>query len=226
MKKVKTYQQVIGESVEQMRLEKGWTQEHAIEFYKQLKSIADYFISNDLIGEVYCSLFEETFFTPKDENDLQTWCGGNAMMLACDPDGYLYPCIRYMESSLGDSRPPIRIGSIYEGIGQNKCHMDCISCLKKVDRRTQNTDECFYCPIASGCSNCLANDYQESGDLNKRAINICEMHKARSLANVYLWNKYYQNKNINKKFKMNCPKEWALNIISEDEYNMLLELSE
>ena len=206
--------------------EKGWEQNHAIEFYKQLKNIANYFLDNDLVGEVYCSLFEENFFKPKDEDDLQTWCGGNAMMLACDPDGYLYPCIRYMESSLGDSRQPIRIGSIHEGIGQNKCHMDCINCLKNVDRRTQNTDECFYCPIANGCSNCLANDYQESGDLNKRSINICEMHKARSLANVYLWNKYYQKNDVNKKFKMHCPKEWALNIISEDEYNMLLELSE
>lgn len=205
--------------------EKGWEQEHAIEFYKQLKNIADYFLDNNLVGEVYCSLFEEDFFRPKEEDDVQPWCGSSGFMLACDPSGYLYPCIRFMESSLGDSRQVIRIGSIYEGIGQNECHMDCINCLKKVDRRTQNTDECFYCPIAAGCANCLANDYQESGDLNKRAINICEMHKARSLANVYLWNKYYQNNNMNKKFKMNCPKEWALNIISEDEYNMLLELS-
>lgn len=153
-------------------------------------------------------------------------CGGNALMLACDPDGYLYPCIRYMESSLGDSRPPMRIGSVYEGIGTNKCHMDCLHCLKSIDRKTQSTDECFYCPIGEGCSWCSAYNYQEFGTPDKRATYICEMHKARSLANVYLWNKYYQKNNIDKKFKMYCTKEWALNIISEDEYNMLLELSE
>ena len=34
---------------------------------------------------------------------------------------------------------------------------------------------------------------------------------------------YYQKNNINKKFKMNCPKEWALNIISEDEYKRRME---
>ena len=71
-----------------------------------------------------------------------------------------------------------------------------------------------------------AYNYQEFGTPNKRATYICEMHKARSLANVYYWNKYYQKNNIDKKFKMNCPKEWALKIISEDEYKMLLDLSE
>ena len=135
--------------------EKGWEQEHAVEFYDQLKMIADYFLDNDLVGDIYCSLFEENFFKPKDEDDVQNWCGGNALMLACDPDGYLYPCIRYMESSLGDSRPPMRIGSVFDGLGQQTCHMDCIHCLKGIDRRTQSTDECFYCPIGEGCAWCF-----------------------------------------------------------------------
>jgi hypothetical protein len=51
------------------------------------------------------------------------------------------------------------------------------------------------------------------------------MHKARSLANVCRWNKYYKKNKIDKKFKMNCPEEWVLNIISENEYNILLNLS-
>ena len=51
------------------------------------------------------------------------------------------------------------------------------------------------------------------------------MHKARALANVYYWNKLYANESIDEHFKCWIPKEWALNIISEDEYNMLLSLS-
>lgn len=206
--------------------EKGWTQEHAIEFYKQLKRIADYFIDNDLVEDIYCSLFVDTFFKPKEETDIQNWCGGVGLMLACDPKGDLYPCIRYMESSLGDSRTPLKIGDVSNGLGQTKCHMNCIQCLKNIDRRTQSTDECFYCPIGEGCSWCSANNYQETGTPDKRVIHICEMHKARSLANVYFWNIYYKKNKLDKKFKMYCPKEWALKIISDDEYNMLLELSE
>lgn len=51
------------------------------------------------------------------------------------------------------------------------------------------------------------------------------MHKARSLANVYYWNKWYKQNGIDKVFKMYLPKEEALKIIDEQEYDMLAELS-
>ena len=76
-------------------------------------------------------------------------------MLSMDPDGYLYPCIRYMESSLGTDRPPLRIGHVNIGIAQTECDKKCVDCLNKIDRRTESTDECFYCPIAEGCSWCF-----------------------------------------------------------------------
>ncbi|MBQ2015594.1 MAG: hypothetical protein II207_01170 [Clostridia bacterium] len=50
------------------------------------------------------------------------------------------------------------------------------------------------------------------------------MHKARSLANVYYWNKYYALNGIDKKMPMNLPKEEALKFIDEAEYAMLQEL--
>ena len=37
---------------------------------------------------------------------------------------------------------------------------------------------------------------------------------------------YALQENGNKNFKMYCPKEWALNIISENEYNYLKTLSQ
>jgi hypothetical protein len=46
-----------------------------------------------------------------------------------------------------------------------------------------------------------------------------------SLANVYYWNSLYKYLDIDKVFKMYLPKEKALKIISEDEYNYLLNLS-
>ena len=51
------------------------------------------------------------------------------------------------------------------------------------------------------------------------------MHKARALANVYYWNKYYRQKDMDERMKLYLPKEEALKFITEDEYNMLLELS-
>lgn len=205
--------------------EEGWTKELATKLYYQMKRIADEFDKKGLKDKIYCSLFSDIIGKPKAEDDLQNWCGGTGMMLSMDPDGYLYPCIRYMESSLGDEQPPLRIGHVNTGIGHSCDESNCIECLKRIDRRTQSTDECFYCPIAGGCSWCSAYNYQVTGTPNSRATYICDMHKARVLANSYYWNKYYLSKGQDKKFEMHCPAEWALEIIDKDEYNMLLNLS-
>ena len=52
------------------------------------------------------------------------------------------------------------------------------------------------------------------------------MHKARILANVYYWNRVYKEGGYdNEPYPMHIPKEWALEIISEEEYDMLLKMS-
>lgn len=201
--------------------EEGWTVEHAKIMYQQLKELADYIFENQLEEELYLSIFEEHYFHPKDENDLQNWCGGTGSMLAVDWKGDLYPCIRYMESSLGDEVEPVILGNVWDGMltTEHQCKMaDCFNC---VDRRTQSTDECFYCPIAEGCSWCSAYNYQLHGTPDKRATFICIMHKARALANAYFWNMYYRLKEPNKRFKIYIPDEWALEIIDQEELDML-----
>lgn len=202
--------------------EKGWEQEHAKIFYSEMKKIADYLLDNNLHDTIYCSLFEEFFFHPMDETDILNWCGGTGTMLAVDPDGYLYPCLRYMESSVGDTVEPYRIGHVDTGIGKTEKEIKRIHCLDCVNRKTQSTQECFSCPIAQGCGWCSAYNYQMNGTPDSRCTFNCEMHKARSLANVYFWNNYYKKKNIPMRMPLYCPKEWALNIIEEDEYNMLV----
>lgn len=206
--------------------EEGWTVEHAKELYKQMKRVSDYFLDNNLdFSQYYCSLYEPAFFHPKSPEDNNNWCGGTGMMISCDPDGFIYPCIRYMESSLGTDQKPLRIGDVDNGVGtceEHKCTIDCLQCIT---RRSQSTDECFYCPIAEGCSWCSAYNYQVYGTPNARATFICIMHKARALANVYFWNKYYRKRGEKKYMKNYVPDEWALEIIDEDELNMLKELS-
>lgn len=114
-------------------------------------------------NDYYISLFEENFFHPKQPDDLENWCGGNGVMLAVDPDGIIYPCLRYMESSLAGQQEPYSIGDVDTGICQTECDRCRVECLKKIDRRTQSTDECFNCPVAEGCSWCTAYNYQVFG---------------------------------------------------------------
>lgn len=286
-------------------------------------------------------------------------CGGTGIMIACDWDGEIYPCIRYMEMSLGDDQPKLPIGNVDDGLIQSPEHLKNLQCLQCIDRRTQSTDECFYCPIGEGCSwcfpagtmiltpdgeksieklslgdmvitkdgihpvesllcrdsddlvkikaldmrdtvvtkehpywgkdknsdtpqwipveelcegdqiclkelsgkykwtevqsieklneknkvynltvsgdhsfvangaivhNCSAWNYQLYGTADKRCTRICPTHKARSMFNVYFWNKYYLKNNMKKYMEMNIPEEWALEIIPVEEYNMLKDL--
>ena len=203
--------------------EDGWKPIHATVLYNEMKRLADYILENnmDFENDYYCSLFEEEFFHPKQEDDLENWCGGNGVMLAVDPAGIIYPCLRYMESSLGNQQEPYSIGDVDHGICQTECDRCRVERLKKIDRRTQSTDECFNCPIAEGCSWCTAYNYQIFGTPDARATYICIMHKARALANAYFWNRYYRKNKINKRMKLYIPKEWALDIITEKEWNLL-----
>ena len=206
--------------------EEGWQMIHATVFYDQLKKLADYILEHnlDMENDYYISLFEENFFHPKQSDDLENWCGGNGIMLAVDPEGVIYPCLRYMESSLAGQQEPYSIGDVDTGICQCECHKCRVECLKKIDRRTQSTDECFNCPVAEGCSWCTAYNYQVFGTPDARATYICNMHKARALGNIYFWNNYYKKHGIDKHMENYVPEKWALDIITQAEWNMLNSL--
>lgn len=79
-------------------------------------------------------------------------CGGIGEMLAIDYAGRFFPCIRYMEDSLAGQQEPYSIGDLEHGVCVQQCDKDKLACLQCITRRSQSTDECFYCPIAEGCS--------------------------------------------------------------------------
>lgn len=201
--------------------EEKWTPEQAKEYYKQLKILADRLL---LEKEVYSSLFEEKNFQPLMSTNNNNWCGGTGAMLAFDYNGLAYPCLRYMESSLGTSVKPIIIGTvngIYDTSETKKTYCD----LCSITRRSQSTDECWNCQIASGCSWCSAWNYQSLGSFNKRSINICWMHRARALVNVYYWNKRYIQERREKIFPLYLSRNLATQIISDEEYDELIRLT-
>jgi radical SAM protein with 4Fe4S-binding SPASM domain len=140
--------------------------------------------------------------------DNMNWCGGNGQMLSIGTDGRLFPCIRFMKYSLNDKTlPEFEIGNVKKGIDKeedNKFLTD----LSNITRSSQSTDKCINCEVASGCAWCTGYNYDVYKTPNKRATFICEMHKARVLANYYYWNK------LNKKLNLNEPVE--LNLSQED----------
>lgn len=208
--------------------EAEWNEYDAKLFYNSLKEIGDYLIETNKCFTTKIALFDPFCCTPMEDNEIQNWCGGNGIMLSVDYKGDLYPCIRYMDSSLNGKQEPYLIGNIDRGMMTTDIEKERVKLLQETDRRTSSNDECFYCPIAQGCSWCTAYNYECFGTPKSRCTNICIMHKARSLANAYYWNKVYrldelENKD-NSRFIIHLPKEEALKIIDETEWNMLKEL--
>ena len=201
--------------------EEGWTAEHARSYYYQMKKLSDFLIETDQVFRYTPMELNPIFGHPMDPRDNQNWCGGTGYMLAVDYKGDLFPCIRYMESSLNGEQEPYSIGDIDSGITDTKR----LDEMKAVTRRSESTDECFNCPIAKGCAWCSGYNYQVYGTPNKRTTFHCVMVKARSLFLCYLWNNYYRKLGSSKRYKLDCPKDWALEIINEEEYEMLRQLA-
>lgn len=213
--------------------EEGWQLEHAKILYQQMKEAADWLLNTDYIvksldmragmkpDEREIGLFCDWLFFPRAlELSKDAWCGGNGKMIFMQYDGKLYNCNRYSETAIGDPSKDLPIGHVNEGI----TNVQNVNFLRSATYETMYDDECINCPVGTGCSDCIAYCYEKFGEF-KKAKFICDMHKARSLANVYFWNKYYIKTNQDRIFLMHLPYQEALKYIDEVELEMLLDLS-
>lgn len=206
--------------------ESGWTIKHAKIMYNELKIVSDFIIDNNLYNKIYISLFEEQIGCPIPEYENENWCGGTTKggHISLNYTGKLFPCIRYMGSSLNGKQEPIYIGEVGLGILVTQKDKENYEKINNITRRSQSTDECFYCPIAEGCGWCSAYNYEETGTVNKRLTYICIMHKARVLANIYYWNKLYKKLNLPKTKLNYLSYQDNINIIGKKELNNLNSL--
>ena len=202
--------------------EHKWTIEEAQDYYMILLKLATRLLLTD---GAESSLFADFKGKPLLSTETSNYCGGTSAMLAFDPDGNAYPCLRYMESSLGTDRPPIIIGNV-DGIYNTPEYQAIYDDMQKVTRQSQSTAECINCPIASGCAWCSAWNYQETGSYNKRSTNICWMHRANVLANVHYWNTFYISHMMPERFPLYLPRDIATKLIPDEEYDRLLILSQ
>lgn len=198
-----------------------WTIEQAKEYYNELKKLADKLLFHP---EVNCALFDERQNQPMGIGDNTNWCGGDGHMLAFDPHGNAYPCLRYMESSLGGEVEPLIIGNT-NGIYNTPESQEIRCKLCALTRSNQSTEECAHCPIASGCSWCSAWNYQQFKEIGKRSTNICWMRRATAIANAYYWNTKYRLEGREKRFPFFLEQKYALQLITPEEYDKLLLLS-
>lgn len=201
--------------------EHEWTIEESKQYYALLIELAVKLLDKP---NVKCSIFSEYCGKPLLSTYTQNWCGGTGAMLAFDPMGNAYPCLRYMPSSLNGEQKPLVIGDA-NGVYIKAEHKKVIEDMRGVTLQSQSSEECINCPVAMGCAYCSAYNYQVTGSYNKRVTKICWMHRARALANVFYWNLYYIKNNMSRRLPLYLPRSVAKQIISDTEYDMLYKLS-
>lgn len=202
--------------------EEGWQIKHAHEEYKQLKQLADYIIDNNL-EHIYISIFRDNPDSSLSKEQDSTSCGGAGAMLAIRPNGDIYPCIRYMPSSVGNNVKDLKMGNVHDGMVGREENSDVLKILDSITRRSSTNDICYNCPIASSCMSCIALGHTVYGTPEKRTTFTCDMVKAEHLANVYFWNKLLS---AHPEYKLKVrevkiPKENVLQIITQAEYDEL-----
>lgn len=197
-----------------------WNEYDANIFYYELKKIADYLINNNLYNDIYISLLNNEIGNYN--NEYGNYCGGTGKMLAFDSNGEIYPCLRYLPLSIGNKQPKLLLGNLEEGLLNSDETKNTINMLNSITRDSQSEQKCLDCPIASGCAWCSAYNYEVFGTPNKRVTNICVMHQARVLAKNYYINKLCNILNCpDDKMEINIPEEWALKIITKDEFDLI-----
>lgn len=202
--------------------EKGWELQHATALYWQLKQIADYLLDSNLWDKIYLSIFYLHPGIKSNTND--NWCGGNGEMLALNWQGRYYPCLRYMEDSVGPEKGYC-IGNINNGIGQDELTMSRLKDLRAITYQSQSPQECLDCNISMGCGWCTAYNYQAMGSVNKRATFICDMTYATVLASLYYFNSIYKKLGRTYRLPFNGLENKALSIIPKEEFEMIKEMT-
>lgn len=188
-----------------------WRQQHPQLFYDKLVELADWMIDNEVYEDLYISLFEERFVQMPSSEDYErqkttAYCGGNGQMLAFDPAGKAYPCLRYMKHSLVN-QPERPIGELRLGLYQDKETTGWYHRLKQVTTWSSADEECRSCPALPLCPTCIAWQYDATGDPDCKTKHHCGMLKAQIAANRYYWTRLYQKLNLDRQVEKIFPEQ-------------------
>lgn len=191
--------------------------------YEQMKKVSDYLIESK--SDIFVSMLDHNIGYPITTADDKNYCGGSGAMLAYDPDGKAYPCLRYCPISIGrEKAEKICVGD-FKGIYNTPRTAKIRDYLDSITMSSQSTDECINCPVGVGCGWCSAYNYECTGDVNKRVTHICWAHKGRVLASCYFNNRRYVELGEGEPKAINLHEKDALQILPREEWESLKALA-
>ena len=161
-----------------------WQDGDDIIYEEQLNALADYVLENSLWESHYVTFFNPNFGFPNSEADLSRNHCGTGKMLAIDTKGNLFPCIRFLDFTLGEKKYE-PCGDIFNGLNQDRLRP-----FQYLTARSQSSNECVECEVATGCAWCTGNNFNEASHptIFERTVANCKMHKANVRAIERFWN--------------------------------------
>lgn len=199
----------------------------AHKIYEQGIQVVNWIVENDINDSLFIRfLFDNGRYCSRINNilkddDMGYTCGANWNMLAIDYKGDIFPCLRFMNSSLNNQQPEYIIGNINHGIGYTDEEKRKIDILKKATIEHRFSKECLNCEYGAGCGSCIGYDYQVSGEKFKKQVYFCYTEIAFGLVSYY-FNK--KTNNINGK-NIKLPSEKMMKkVLSDEEINYLKTL--
>lgn len=168
------------------------------QIYTEGIKVADWIKEENIQDDIYVMfLHDQNRYCKYDLNkldedeDLKYTCGTNWNMLAIDYKGDIFPCLRFMNSSLNYEQPEYIIGNISHGIGYTEEEKRRLKLLQDATIKKCAPDKCLKCDYGNGCAQCLAHNYQVNGESFKKTTYSCYTEIAFGLVS------YYFNKTVN-----------------------------
>lgn len=153
----------------------NWTNKEAFEYEKQIKLLADYYLSNTkerphpLLLKSIDALFDTTVKQEK-------CCGAGERTVTYDVDGEKYPCVIFTPLVLG------------RDVRNDLLSIDFQNVNEFIDPKCEN------CVISNLCKTCYGYNYKERGTIFARDRRVCNMYKAEIRA-ICLFQKQYIERN-------------------------------
>ena len=199
-----------------------YTPEDATILYRELKKVSNYILENEI--DIYISMLDWSVGEKLKDSDDRNFCGGTGNMLAFTPDGRAFPCLRYCPISIGEDKAKTICVGDFSNFYRTREGLKIKDYLDSITLKSQSTQECIDCPVATGCGWCSGYNFEATGDVNKRVTNICWAHKGRVLAIGYYFNKMYLDYGCGLPKRIRLPEKDILKILSPEEWNELKEL--